>query len=197
MTMSDEIWKPVVGFEGFYEISNYGRVKSLVVNGQGRKNKKIEKILKLAVTNHSKRPKNKYLRVKLHSKFHLVHRLVANAFIANPYNKSQVNHIDGNKFNNNSFNLEWVTASENAKHAYKIGLMLHTQTTRDKISETLILRNNKRILQYNIDGLLLASYDSLASASKLTGLHKSNINKCCTGKRKTAYGFVWKYANVN
>ena len=115
--MSKEIWKDIKEYEGLYQVSNLGRVKSLP-KIQGRTlNKEI--ILK-------PRKKNGYYQRALSknkiSKRFLVSRLVAIAFIPNPKNKQTVNHIDGNKLNNNIKNLEWNTRSENTLHAFRIGL---------------------------------------------------------------------------
>jgi hypothetical protein len=115
-----EIWKDVVGYEGIYEVSNYGRVKrleTLVKNKNGYRLVK-EKILNI--------PSHIYQSVFLSNgkvKQQYVHRLVANAFIPNPLNKEQVNHKDGNKLNNNLSNLEWVTKAENQIHAIENGLI--------------------------------------------------------------------------
>ena len=101
-----EIWKEIKSYEGIYQISNFGKVKRLYKNG------KIH-ILKPRI-NHKG-----YARVALCSrsrKEYCVHRLVGEAFIINPYNKPQINHIDGNKLNNNVNNLEWVTPRENCLH---------------------------------------------------------------------------------
>lgn len=114
-----EIWKDIKGYEGYYQISNLGRVKSLErVDCIGRKVK--ERILKYKV--------NKYgyygvgLNINGHEKHIKVHRLVANAFIKNEIKKKEVNHIDGVKSNNNVSNLEWCNRSENIKHSYLKGL---------------------------------------------------------------------------
>ena len=110
-----EIWKAIKDYEGKYEVSNLGRVKSL--ERTSRLNKKIkEKIL--APREHT----GGYLRVQLSRKDFYIHRLVAETFIPNPENKSQVNHIDGNKRNNRVDNLEWNTPLENNLHAIRTGL---------------------------------------------------------------------------
>ena len=106
-----EIWKPVVGYLGFYEISNLGRVKSLKDNlGRDR-----ELILK------PQKRKDGYFTIELKRSTKFLHRIVAEAFIPNPENKPQVNHKDSNRENNQTGNLEWVTASENILHGYKYG----------------------------------------------------------------------------
>ena len=119
----DEIWKPIEGYEDLYQVSSYGRVKSndrteICKNGLVRfREGKILKphqnyngYLWVSLCKNDKRKKNK------------IHRLVAQAFIPNINNKPQVNHIDGNKHNNNLKNLEWVTSKENMEHAIKKGL---------------------------------------------------------------------------
>lgn len=106
-----EIWKPVVGYLGFYEISNLGRVKSLKDNlGRDR-----ELILK------PQKRKDGYFTIELKRSTKFLHRIAAEAFIPNPENKPQVNHKDSNRENNQTGNLEWVTASENILHGYKYG----------------------------------------------------------------------------
>jgi hypothetical protein len=129
---SNEIWKPIKGFEGLYEVSNTGLVKALPrwkINNRGKQLTK-EKLLKFNDFSTD------YLRVPLTDKNHikkyyLVHRLVAMTFIPNENDLPQVNHIDGNKLNNNVEYLEWCTRQDNIKHAYKMGL----NPSRKKIIE--------------------------------------------------------------
>ena len=110
--MECEVWKDVKGYEGLYKVSNTGKVKSFQRNR--------EKLLS------DKYYENGYLRASLsknkEKKKVLIHRLVAETFIPNPENKPEVNHIDGNKKNNNASNLEWCTHCENIKHAWETGL---------------------------------------------------------------------------
>lgn len=111
----EEIWKPIKGYEGLYEVSNLGRVKSLK-----RFHHQREQMLKNILTKYG------YYKTKLlkNGKYKLIstHRIVAQTFIPNEMNKEEVNHKDGNKLNNCVDNLEWCTSSENHIHAYKLGL---------------------------------------------------------------------------
>lgn len=117
--MQHEIWKPVVGYEGLYEVSNTGKVRSLErINTVGRRG--IGRELRQYLLPQG------YLDVSLSSRGKIshkrVHRLVADAFCENPDSKDEVNHKDGNKQNNTASNLEWCTKSENMIHAYQKGL---------------------------------------------------------------------------
>lgn len=120
-----ETWKPVIGYEGIYEISNTGLVKSLSRNkhcGHEMSKPQITKERILTI----RTDRLGYTRVKLSkngvSKLLYLHRLIAKAFIENPKSSKEVNHIDGDKSNNEISNLEWCTRSENLKHAFKNGL---------------------------------------------------------------------------
>jgi len=116
LNLPNEIWKDIEGYEGYYEVSNLGRIKSLKTN-HGKDQILIRKTYD--------RP-NQYttinFTVKGVARTCSVHRLVAIAFIPNPDHKRTVNHIDGNKHNNLVTNLEWATYSENIRHAYSTGL---------------------------------------------------------------------------
>lgn len=117
-----EVWKDVLGYEEIYQISNLGRIKSL------HRDRIEEKILNPAKNNRG------YLRLGLSGngkvRYDSIHRLVAGAFIPNPKNLPEVNHIDGNKLNNGVENLEWVTKGQNQIHAYKTGLRKTTERQR-------------------------------------------------------------------
>lgn len=135
--MANEIWKDIEGYEGLYQVSTYGNIKSLArprKNGNGKCYIQKEKLLKQTFTSTG------YKKVELYKdgkrKSFKVHRLVAMAFIPNPDNKPEVNHINGNKINNNIDNLEWVTSSENSVHAYETGLSPNKkELDEDKIIE--------------------------------------------------------------
>ena len=185
--METEIWKEIKGYEGMFAVSNLGRVKSLarrVSNHTGFINKP-ERILKQV------KDIKGYLRVYLHKngekKFIPVHRLVSFAFISNPENKPQVNHIDGNKQNNHVENLEWCTNQENQIHAVRMGLNDHSKYESG--------RPKRKVNQIDIStGKIIKTFNSIADASRV--FHTSNIGECCRGKygRKTVCGYKWEFA---
>ena len=157
-----------------------GRIKSLPRNGTT----KSERILKQRLGNRG------YMQICLHienkKKLLSVHRLVAQAFIDNPNNLPQVNHIDGNKQNNKVENLEWCTAKENGIHAYKTGLI------KAKLGEQH--SNCKKIIQYDLQGNSIKEWKYIDEAQKQ--LKINNICKCCQGKQKTAGGYIWRYKDT-
>lgn len=163
-----EIFREIDGFHD-YEISNLGRVCSF----KG----KYPRILK------PKKNRYGYLYVILYTDGNKVtksiHRLVAEAFVPNPENKPEVNHIDEDKENNVAENLEWVTHRENINHGTGIRRMAETK--------------GKVVVQYTIDGVFIAEYNSLAEVERVTGIDHSSISKVCQGKLKTAGGYIWLY----
>lgn len=168
----EEIWKDIKGYEGLYQVSNLGRVKSL------RRNI----ILKQGITCG-------YERVVLYTnnsyKNFLIHRLVAHAFIPNPDNLPQVNHIDENKLNNCADNLEWCDSKYNSSYG----------TRRKRISQRLLNNKNKSkiVLQYSLEGIFIKEWKSTRDAQRNLGFNQSYISKCCRGKQAYAYGYIWKY----
>lgn len=174
----EESWKDIERYDGEYQISNMGRVKSF------KYNKTKGMILKTCEINSG------YLLVDLMKngvrERKLVHRLVAEAFVHNDdeENKTVVNHIDGNKHNNTYTNLEWVTYSGNSIHAFYIGL-----NDGKKWS--------KRVNQYDQFGNFISSFDSISEASSKTKIDLSGISKCCRGKKIQAGGYQWRFSNGN
>lgn len=182
----EEIWKDIEGYEGLYQVSNYGRVKSLdhIVSNHTSNIISKGKILKERI--NRKGYISYALYKKNQSKNIKAHRLVAIAFIPNPENKPQVNHIDGNKQNNRVDNLEWCTNKENQIHAWENGLI-----TAKKGGQ---VHNAKPILKFDLDGNFIKEYDCIINAVRDLEIRTyKNISKCCKGKYEQAYGFKWKY----
>ena len=188
--MNGEEWRPVVGFENVYMVSNYGNVKGVIRSGS------TGNILKPS-TNGSG-----YLSVGLYNHpYHrtcTVHRLVAMAFIPNPENKRTVNHIDGNKRNNRADNLEWATHGENHRHAYRTGLKVTTERQRAAVSATgkrtcEMNRMKTPVFMINKDGLK-TRFVSAHEAARFVKGDPSPIIRCCKGKKKTYKGCTWEYA---
>lgn len=177
-----EIWKDIVGYEGRYQISNLGNVLCL-----NYKNTHKPHLLSIFTT------KTGYNQIHLtkankQSRF-FVHVLVAKAFIPNPYNKPQVNHIDGNKQNNCVDNLEWVTAKENIEHAMQNGLIRSIKYFDAFASRHTI---NESVLQYDLHGNFIKKWKYLIEASKYYQCDPNLIKKCMKGYTKSAKGFIWK-----
>lgn len=163
-----EEWKDIEGYEGLYQVSNEGRVKSLNFN-----HTKQEKILKCTKT------KDGYLRVGLYQDWKQVrkyiHRLVAEAFIENPNNYKEVNHKDEDKTNNHVENLEWCTPN------YNINYGSRTE------------RCSKRVDQINVStGEVVHQWGSTMECGR-NGFNQGTVAACARGERKTHKGFIWKY----
>ena len=178
-----EIWKDIEGFEGIYQISNKGNLKSFKKNKNGRilknKNKKGW-YLNIILTNKKKKKSIK------------IHKLVALAFIPNPNNYPVINHINGNKQDNRVENLEWCTQKQNIIHAKQKGLWKYNKPYKCK-----------KILQFSLNNDFISIYENAEEASRKTNVCSRNIlmvaNKEPYNKkgyiRKQAGGFIWRFYN--
>ena len=176
----EEIWKDISGYEGLYQVSNMGRVRSkkrIFENKGTGKYKRNTRIL--LCSKHNKG----YLTVTLFKngryKRFLIHRLVAKAFLPHDIFRNQVNHIDGNKTNNNISNIEWGSSSENQTHR------------RDILKKKFA--TGKPVIQIDNKGDIIRQFESILQAAKLTGIKHQNISRVCNGKYRQAGGFRWKF----
>lgn len=166
-----EIWKNIEGYEGMYQVSNEGRVKSLKFGK--------EKIMK------PNKDRNGYLNINLRKdekrRIFAIHRLVAQAFLPNPNNYEEVNHKDEDKTNNVvsgvNTNLEWCNRQYNCNYG----------TRTERIS--------KQVNQYTLDDKLIATYSSTHEVERQLGFANQNISACCNGKFNTAYKYKWRYVD--
>lgn len=187
-----EQWRDIQDYEGLYQISNLGRVKScerICKTGNGLGEHLLpEKLLKLSLVKG-------YLQIALHKegkyKYYKVHRLVAQTFIPNPDNKEQVNHIDGNKQNNCIDNLEWVTGKENMLHASKNGLLKGNTKTHYQ-NKTNGQKSSKPIIAINLKTNEEIYFKSQNEASRQLNLCKSDISAICKGKIKQTKGYTFR-----
>lgn len=181
----EEIFKDIKGYEGYYQISNQGRVKSLsrvVTFSRGMEKKISIKILSINVNSVSGYG-SVLLSVDSIKKRFTIHRLVAFAFLEYVEGK-EVNHINGDKLDNRLENLEFVTKSENIKHAHKTGLINRIDV------------GNKPVLQYDLEGNFIQGFPSILKATLYLGKNNgTSISKACRNLQKTAYGYKWQYAN--
>lgn len=189
-----EIWKDIEGYEGIYQVSNLGRVKSL-----NRSKTFISKTKEGKEYTLTKKYKEKIMKQKTNIfgynciqlckdgkyKKYMVHRLVASVFLPNPYNLPQVNHKDENKQNNCVENLEWCTSQYNI--TYGTGIKRRNDTRNKNKS----YHYTKEVGQYTLNNVLIKKYLSATD----TGYCREAIRDCCLGKQKTAYGYRWRYLN--
>ena len=177
------MWKDIEWYEGKYQVSNTWEIKSLDYNRQS-----IEKILLKS------RDRKWYLFIRSYKngdpKTFKVHRLVATYFIPNPENKPEVNHKDWNKLNNNDWNLEWNTSSENCLHAHRIWLRKNPVPMRWKFWKDCWF--SKKVIQLTKEGILCRIYDSMSEAWSHNNISRSSISNYVSWKRKHIL-YDWKY----
>lgn len=168
--MKTETWKPIADYVGLYEVSNKGRVRNL----------KTGRILKPGNNGRG------YLFVGLYKngavKYHYLHRLVALTFIPNPNKLPEVNHKDEIRTNNKLDNLEWISHRDNSNYG--------------KRNERVSKSKSKAIVQFDLStGLIIKTYSSTITATRVTGINQGNISKAARGLIKSAGRFGWRYTN--
>ena len=161
-----------------YEVSDKGNIKSVNYRGTDK-----SAIRKQSIS------KNGYMRVILSdngkNKTYFVHRLVAAAFIPNPDNLPEIDHIDGNRANNHADNLRWVTAKENSNN----------YNAPNTYKGKKINKGGKAVLQYDLEGNFIKEWVTTMEIQRQLNYHRSNISNCCNGLVKTAYNYIWRYKN--
>lgn len=197
----EEIWKDIKGYEGLYQVSNLGRVRSLNYRRTG-----------VTIILPPKKINTGYYRITLckngKKKRFFLHRLVAIAFVPNPNNYPIVNHKDRNPLNCAADNLEWCTVSYNLSYdsAYERrvttrranGNYAITNETREKMRDAKLgihTANSMKVSQFTKSGEHIATFESMRDASLKTGVCHSSITQVCKGERKTAGGYIWRYAS--
>ena len=180
--MTKEVWRDIEGYEGLYQVSSEGRVKSLerkLPHWRGGERIQKERILKPRVD------RDGYLRLDLHAggktRTFFVHRLVCQAFHENPDNKPQINHINEIKTDNRACNLEWCTCKQNINHGSR----------NERVAKAL----GKPIGQYKLDGKLIKVWPSTAIVERQTGFSQGSIWGVANGRHKQAYGYIWRYVD--
>lgn len=181
-----ETWKDIRGYEGLYQVSNLGRIRSLgrVCNAKNNStSKKRERILTQEITVFG------YCRVRLFdlegkSKHYATHRIVAQEFIGN-IDGYEINHKNEIKTDNRVENLEIVTSKQNCNYGTR-NKRLSEKNTANKALWC------KGVIQKDKDGNVIAEYESRLEAERKTGISNSNISKTCNGKKRTANGFIWE-----
>ena len=184
MPNCNEVWKPIEGYEGIYDVSNYGRVKSLqlTIHNSGTKGG-VYTIREKILTPRVNEKRNGYCEISLHKngqeKRFKVHRLVATAFISNPQHLPEVNHKDGNKLNNSVSNLEWVTSKQNKEHAW--------------LNKLINSDHRKRPIKCNETGIC---FESIVQASKLLKCDRSSIFRVLSEEKEKTKGMSFSYISI-
>lgn len=180
-----ENWKPVIGYEDLYMVSDNGNVMSL--NYNHTKKPKL-----LTIKNHHTGYKFVMLCRNGKNANKTIHRLVAEAFIQNPQKLPIVNHKDGDKSNNSVKNLEWVTASENKRHSIDV---LGEKFLKNRFLSGGEKECSKAVLQFSKDGTFINRFGSITEASNRTGVCYATISNSAHGKVKTRK-YDWKFESA-
>lgn len=190
--LKPEVWKDIPDYEGLYQVSNLGNVRSLNY-------KRTNEIRVLKLCTHKSGYKYTHLCKDKVSKNYRIHRLVAEAFLPNPNNLPQVNHKDENKQNNCVDNLEWCTAEYNTNYGTR-NERVRGKMSGDNNCKTMLGKfgkehhRSKIVYQYTKDGKFIKRWECARDVMRELGFNNKNISSCALGKRNLAYGYIWKYA---
>lgn len=172
----EEIWKDIEGYEGFYQVSNMGRVRSIerrLNDGRIYGGRILEQ----------KQVRNGYMQVHVSKdnkgKYLSVHRLVARAFVSGFVEGADVNHKDEDKTNNRADNLEWCSHSYNSQYGHR--------------NDTMVEQRSLEVVMMSEDGSTIREFPSLREAARASGVSAAHICQVCKGERKRAGGYRWKY----
>ena len=205
MIENTEIWKPVIGYEGLYEVSSLGRVRSLDrIDSNNHPLNGV--ILKPYISNSGYLLVGLYKQQKRDRK--LLHRLVAEAFIPNPENKPEIDHINTIKTDNTVFlnedgsvnydktNLRWTTRKENINNPLTKTKMQINARKPSKGKYGKKHHRSKPIIQYDKEGNFIKEWECANDVERVLGISNKHIGSVCLGKRKSCGGYIWKYKNA-
>lgn len=172
-----------IKYNSNYEVSNLGKIR----------NKKTKRILKPAISNKG------YYMVALSNKCkshtYTIHKLVMEHFNRCAFDNEVINHIDGNKLNNNINNLEYTSQKDNCIKAWKLGLCKKIRENAYKLKHSSKIKTSRQIIQYDKDCNKIAIYNSIREAERKTGISDSNIIRCCKGIQDMTKNYIFKYMN--
>ena len=190
----EEIWKDIPGYEGYYQASNLGNIKSLPKFKKIFENKKYKTKTKILCVEKNSRGYNRVWLIKNgERKRFFVHRLIAETFIPNPENKPCVNHIDCNIENNKADNLEWCTQKENSEYAVSLGRTKWSEKQKENHRQKF-KKFKKSIIGISLDGTKQIILSSLKEVKEF-GYSPGDVCVCCKDNNKTYKGYKWRYYN--